>query len=387
MACSKPPETNWAFTLDRNGKEPYGCFIAYNQLHSIFPGAEIKPGRKIMQQINRTLRNDANTPRTGNIILYVAHSFEADSMELEKFNEFIQEGNAICIISNTFSENILDFFRVKEDTLRMGIDSVFGYRDTLRDQIISINFNHEKKDFLFNGLTLYQWFDTLSPQHEETFQFGYVGVAEHPNVLAYVKDNGALMIGRSPVAFTNYFLLQGDNRKYYEYFLSFFNEYPSTVTWYSKVFREAGEEDEENDLSFLLKFPPLFYAFLMILALLLLYTVFASKRKQKEIPIIPPNLNSSLEFVETVGGLYFSKKDNANLAEKMIRHYLENVRTRYNIPAREANEELAVQLALRAELALDDTRAFVSYLNYIRSADVVTDIDIQHLYRQLQKFS
>lgn len=46
------------------------------------------------------------------------------------------------------------------------------------------------------------------------------------------------------------------------------------------------------------------------------YTVFESKRRQKFIPIIPPLHNSSLDFTETVGLLYFNKSDHSNLAEK-----------------------------------------------------------------------
>ena len=44
------------------------------------------------------------------------------------------------------------------------------------------------------------------------------------------------------------------------------------------------------------------------------------------------------------------------------------------------------RLAQRTNYSQVEVNAFVAYLHYIREAENLTDIDIQHLYQQLQKF-
>jgi hypothetical protein len=181
-------------------------------------------------------------------------------------------------------------------------------------------------------------------------------------------------------------MLQDSNRRYFEYVLSHFNEYPSSVTWYSFLSKYESE-NSDFDWSSLFKQPAIFYAFLLMLIVLLLYVIFAAKRQQRIIPIQNPMENTSLEFVETVGKLYYSKKDNQNLVEKMVLHYLENIRSKYAIRTQELNNEFANHLSHKINRSSEETNAFVSYLNYIRGSNQVTDIDIQHLYQQLKKFS
>jgi hypothetical protein len=83
--------------------------------------------------------------------------------------------------------------------------------------------------------------------------------------------------------------------------------------------------------------------------------------------------------------LYYNKKDNSNIAEKMISYYLEYLRSKYNIKTNELNDAFALVLARKLNHPEAVTKAFVGYLNYIRSTNEVSDNDIQHLYHQLKK--
>ncbi|MBK7762476.1 MAG: hypothetical protein IPI46_03780 [Bacteroidetes bacterium] len=214
----------------------------------------------------------------------------------------------------------------------------------------------------------------------------YARNIDTPSSIISFDGEGVSLICRTPISMTNYFLLQGDNKSYFEKFFSFFYQYPTSVTWYS-MYERLPREDHENDVGNLLKFPPLFYAFVMLIALLLFYTVFESKRRQKAIPIISPLKNTSLDFVETVGNLYFKKRDHKNLSEKMILHYFESIRSKYNLKTNALDETFIMLLSKKMNRSFDETKSFIAYVEYIRQCDKLTEIDIQELYHQIQKFS
>ena len=93
-------------------------------------------------------------------------------------------------------------------------------------------------------------------------------------------------------------------------------------------------------LRFLFTTPSLTWAYYLTLAGLGLFMIFESKRRQRVIPVIEPVKNKSLEFVETVGQLYYQQADHASIAEKKIQYWLAYVRQRFNIPTTELAEEL-----------------------------------------------
>jgi hypothetical protein len=58
-------------------------------------------------------------------------------------------------------------------------------------------------------------------------------------------------------------------------------------------------------------------AFVVLAAILLLYVLLNMRRKQRYIPIVKKPSNDSLDFVKTIGRLYFDKADHKNLCRKM----------------------------------------------------------------------
>ena len=63
------------------------------------------------------------------------------------------------------------------------------------------------------------------------------------------------------------------------------------------------------------------------------------RRKQRYIPVVAKPKNDSLDFVKTIGRLYYDKGDHKNLSRKMGAFFLEHVRSRYKLPTGTLNEE------------------------------------------------
>ncbi len=386
MSCAQKKKTNWHVNLNRNSKDPYGCYIAYHHLQDVFPEAKIAAGHSLMKQIKKVNTSKNLVTQKGNIIFVVCRNFEVDSSELEQITQFIKLGNGLCIFSENYSEPILSYFNAKNNRVSIGTPALFGGQtDTITEQKQSIIFNGKRYAYFFHGLSIQHNFQPSGKVNSDAIAIGYSDETQDASMLAIQPEGGLWIINRNPICMTNYFLLQESNRMYYEQLMSCFTKYPSSITWYSMIERKS-DEKEESDFGFLWHSPPLLYAFLLLIALLLFYTVFESKRRQKFIPIIPPLHNSSLDFTETVGLLYFNKSDHSNLAEKMITYYLENIRSKYGIKTKQLDEEFEKALAQKTNHTATDIHAFISYLNYIRAATKLSTTDISLLYKQLKKY-
>jgi SUMO ligase MMS21 Smc5/6 complex component len=293
-------------------------------------------------------------------------------------------GNSALILSNKFSDTLLNYFSLQ--TKLIDTSSSLKYFMPLSEVTmpIDISFKDSIKSFNYKGIATNHYFDTLiNEDFDNTIEWiGRIDKTKRNNLLEYI-NKGKIIIGHTPTALCNYFLLQQNNKQYYEYLLSHFSKNISEVYWISKLIQMPSLQERSN----ILNFPPFFKAFLVIVALLLLYTLFEAKRRQRIVENLPPVENASLEFVETVGQLYYNKGDHKNLAEKMILFYLENIRTKHNVTTRELNDALAKVLSHKLNHSEVETKSFISYLNYIRTQPTLVETDIQFLFQQLKKFS
>lgn len=380
FSCSQEKKTNWSISLDKKSKEPYGCYIAYQMLSDIYTKAEIQNTKKFINILDVIVNQTSTSSPSNNLIIVVSQNVNLSDEELDKVQSYLSMGNYLLILSTNYSENIMNYFHVEPTTeYYKGFEAMNLQEDTNH---FTIRFNNEYKTFDFVGKYTQGYFIRDASYSDSLNTIGYTNNNQEPNIIR--QDN--FIIGLNPLVFSNYFLLQNDNKEYYEKLLSYFPESIKSVTWISTK-KLGNENDSNSSFSKLRRNPPIRYAFIIILALLLIYTLFESKRRQKIIPVIPPNTNSSLEFAETIGMLYYNKKDNANLSEKMIQYYLEHIRSKYSLKTNLLNDSFAIQLAYKINHSETDTKAFISYLNYIRSNKEITDIDIQHLYHQIKKFS
>ncbi|MBK7762477.1 MAG: hypothetical protein IPI46_03785 [Bacteroidetes bacterium] len=100
-SCSQQKQTQWQVTFDKNSKEPYGCFIAYQMLNEIFPSADIKSERNLFREIDKALDHPDYGVNKSRLSIVVCRRFEVDSLELDKIKRYVHLGNTLCI----FSEN------------------------------------------------------------------------------------------------------------------------------------------------------------------------------------------------------------------------------------------------------------------------------------------
>jgi hypothetical protein len=162
------------------------------------------------------------------------------------------------------------------------------------------------------------------------------------------------------------------------------------VRWddYFRNHRKGSDSGQSTKglFGWLMKQPALASALWLLLILMLIIYLFESKRKQRSIPIIQPLKNASVDFVKTIGRLYFQRHDNKNLAQKMTVHFQDHVRGKYGIRAALNDPEFEKRLAWKTGYDINALKDLLYYMNMLQDGFEVTDAGLLELNRKLEHF-
>ena len=152
---------------------------------------------------------------------------------------------------------------------------------------------------------------------------------------------------------------------------------------------DAGNKNFDNNrssLDVLLGFPSLAAAFWLSLILLLVFLLFGSKRRQGIIEVIKPNENATVTFTETIGRLYLQKKDNKNIAGKMITYFNEYIRNTYFLNTNIINDDFITTLSRKSGVQHERVDILFRTINHTHASTVVDDYQLLSLNEQIQNF-
>jgi hypothetical protein len=180
---------------------------------------------------------------------------------------------------------------------------------------------------------------------------------------------------------------------YYEDVLSVISPETKTIVWdeyylTKRYYNDRRSPDDRRGgwLSAMFSYPALKWALLTALFTLLLYVLLEMRRKQRYIPVVAKPRNDSLDFVKTIGRLYYDKADHKNLCRKMAAYFLEHVRNRYKLPTAELNEEFIKNLQYKSGLNEAEIRSIVLFIKEMESAPVISDHQLMYFHKQLEFF-
>ena len=144
-------------------------------------------------------------------------------------------------------------------------------------------------------------------------------------------------------------------------------------------------KQQQGLLSVILKYDNFKWAFWIALLLLGLYLLTEIKRKQRIIPEYAKPKNDSLEFVTTIGKLYYEKGDHKNLADKLTQYFLDHVRNHFKISTAEINQFFVQQLAAKSNKNIDEIKAITESMHTINLSNYHAKT-IDGLLRTIGKF-
>jgi hypothetical protein len=110
------------------------------------------------------------------------------------------------------------------------------------------------------------------------------------------------------------------------------------------------------------------------------------RRKQRIIPVLQKPKNDSLDFVQTIGRLYYDGKDHKDLAQKMGAHFLDHVRTRYKISTNVLDGAFINALREKSGYPVAKLTELVDFIDVSGGDPHVSEKQLATFHKELEKF-
>lgn len=326
------PRFQWFESYDATSDQPYGTSFMRHLLEDYKPGGKFFFNKK--KPIHEILDSAAFTEKASYV--FIGQSDYLDLRDINALTSFMERGNDVFIASLDPPSELIA--RIYENTCNRLISYNGERADTMK-----MNFYHPalKKEtdyaytYRFAGIDRpYQWSYlsnyVLCDSAESILPLGY-HYGEVVNFLSIPYEKGHLYLHTNPLVFTNYFLLQPDKLEYAS--LVFSHLKGQDIIWdeYSKMPFVGNNNHYNSPLYFILAQPSLKYAWWLMLLTILLFVIFAAKRRQRIIPVLEEKVNTSLEFVRLISSLHFQNGDHLDMARKKMRYFLYFIKMRYGI--------------------------------------------------------
>ncbi|MFT4033474.1 MAG: DUF4350 domain-containing protein [Siphonobacter sp.] len=387
----RPKPIDWTRTYRNNQKIPFATEALYSLLPTLFVNQSVESVRVPFYNFIKEQKLPAKS-----IYLYISENCNLDDEDVNQLIPFVQRGNIVFLSGNDFPDKLLDTLHLRQATNSM-IDFSKAYQsernekeetfvkkfrlDTMRINLLNNRLRKQGKGYSMEREITENHFVTT----DSTLTATVLGVNQHNqyNFLKFRLGKGELYLHSAPEAFTNYYLLKQGDDNYAFKALSYLPDLP--VFW--DEYAEQGREEEQSILRFLFTSPGLTWAYYITLAGLFLFVVFESKRRQRVIPVIPPVTNTSLEFVETVGELYYHQGNHANIAEKKIQHWQAYVRQRFGLKSTELDETFKEALRAKSGLPQQDIDKLIGRIGQVQYfSDDLPESQLIDLNNQIESF-
>lgn len=362
-------------TLRAKDKIPYGTYVAYNLLPKLFPNATITKDKN-----NPGNWDEITSDETNQAVILFAKDFDAEEYELNRLYAFAKNGNYVFIVAHSMSYEAVKFFNCSDN----GNFYDFDTPDSLHVNLLKPPFAVQTP-FVFPGKRYESFFSKIDTA--KTFVLGQ-GNKGSINFIRMKTGNGAVFIHLAPLAFSNYFLLHKNNIDYYKNAFAVIPQNISSIEWndYYLTKLRVNKERDPSWFRVLLKYPSFRWGLLTALGTLFLFVLLEMRRKQRMIPEWAKPKNESLDFVKTIGRLYFDKGDHKNLAKKMGAYFLEHIRNQYKLATHTVDDDFINAVHHKTGYPLEELKNIVTFIQFSNTAPAVSESQLSNFHKQLELF-
>ena len=349
-----PKQFVWKPTFGHYDEQPFGCALFDSLLAVSLPS-----GYSLSKKTLYQLEQEDTAVHRG--FLIIAQGLEFSELDIHALLKMADRGDKIMLVSNMFDDLLQDtlgFYNFssyfspailkKYATSLFKKDSIYWVGDSAvyaQDIYYAYPSLCNSYFFITDSLPMYRLAEKRLPIEElRMFVAEQDTLSDMPSypLLAWSCPwgKGEIVLVSTPLLFTNYGILDGNNVNYLFRILSRMRELPVIRT---EAYMQETVQEQHSPFRYLLAHQPLRWALYLTMITIVLFMVFTAKRKQRAIPIIHEPENGTLEFTKLIGTLYYQQKDHADLVRKKFLYFSETLR-----------REIQVDI----EVVADDDRSF-----------------------------
>ncbi|MFN0013216.1 MAG: DUF4350 domain-containing protein [Saprospiraceae bacterium] len=332
---------SWEKTAyNENSNQPYGTLALHRLLEGYFPKNKLTD---IKSDLVREMPLDSSKRSS---YVFVGEGLYLDSLSTEHLLAFVAAGNTALLSSKTIPFDLMFHLYYHECENAEWSDYAKHPKTHVRASLVTpplgstIPLHYARQNVPEKYFWSYiepDFFCDSLPQRP----LGYLNDSL-VNFASFPHGKGSFLLHTTPIAFSNYHLLKADSRRYTERVLAYLPE--GQIYWdsYSRVAEEVSRRRNrsagrslptDHPLAYVLKNPPLAWAWYLLLGLAAAFLVFRARRRQRVIPVAGKNENSSYEFIGIIANLHFREKNYRYLCLQTMRLFLAHTRERYGLVA------------------------------------------------------
>lgn len=363
LTADRTPTYNWTPTYNIDSKEPYGCYL----FHSLVKEGA---GNDQYRQLDGPLSNTLNDFEGSNgTYVFIGSSTYYSEEDYYALADFVDQGNTAYIFTEGAPYDVLNYLEIystiffgtfydKNASLNIieGNDEVtLGYIDNWREE----SYNWAYADSIYDD------------------QIGLMGNIDNDkiNYIRLQYGSGELFLHLTPLVFTNFHLKDEDKLDYANTVLSNFNDGPIFWDNFSQIPSE-GDGLSQSPLSFILSQESLRWAWYVLLASALVYLIMYTRRKQRVIPVINKTKNTSIEFVKTIGSMYYHQQDHLNIIQHQRQLFLTFINTKYGITYQDQRESFLKKVSLKSGQSKADIDMILMEAKRLERLEKITTKDL-----------
>lgn len=220
------------------------------------------------------------------------------------------------------------------------------------------------------------------PVECDSFQVLAWNGEKKPLAVRLFIGKGEFYFVATPLMFTNYGILDGDNASYAFSLLSYLKDLPLVrIEAYGQY-----SDKPRTPLRYVLSIPALRWAIYATLMLLILFMVFTAKRRQRVIPVMKSPPNRSFGFMQLISNLYFQKHDNGEILKMKYTYFCAEVNKltgldfQERVPDESGYQRLAEKTGMDADL-------LKTILKDIQMAVYRSEADDTHLKQYIDRMN
>ena len=374
----KPEEVNWSQTFHYQDKIPFGTYVMHDLIKDLFDGGE-------MDHVFDNFFGQDSTygAETNQLILSSEPGFSVP--DCKRLWQYLEQGRTIMLGASYIANSLAD---------SLGIEVGFD------DEQLTFDFGKIQDALVGNVTTKIR----LELPGESARQYTFPSLAVPGTIsewdeklwdaLAYRESGDAVLIRRKqgkgtlyfttmPLAFTNYFVLKEGTSAFAASLLSLF---PKDEPLAHNEYYQLGRIEPTSKIRFFLKNETLKWSIFILIAATLLFMVFESKRRQRIIPVIKPLQNTTLDFVNVLGRLYYRQHDHTGLAKKRILYWKDFVRSNYHLQTSRLDDEFINELIRKSGRREATVRGLVMLTRRVMENQVLEKSDLMLLEKRLNEF-
>jgi hypothetical protein len=399
-AMQRQESFSWRETYKIDSNEPYGLYAAHQLLGAYTAARELQ---NLEDSLTGHLPEGLSAGPANYV--FIGEGLFMRPTDRDALLAFVEAGNTAFLSAKVFPYDLM-FYLYYEECDYVPWEGL----EQLTDSLVNLNFSHPSlradRDFPYPYiqdfrpvLTTWDYFPAAYFCDQENGLVPIGTINDRFTNMAQIRyGEGYFYLHSQPLAFTNYFLVKPRGRAYAEGALSYLNDGPVYWDEFSRipetmarqennpVNNSASRLQSDSPLRYILEQPPLAWAWYTLAAMALLYLLFRTKRRQRVIPVVQPLKNTSLQFVQTIGWLYFQRAGHQQLAVQAIKLLRTHVKERYGLQWREHDEQFVTQLSNRAGVDEELVRTIALDVQNIPRYTGLVETELVKFHQRLERF-